>query len=412
MVYLSAIVLRLPPMASRRSVLLTQPESARSPRLPFRQQAPRTCLESTLNTYKKHRGRRFHLLSIANPSLCFLTLTKCKFSNSFVLISIQNAGGVPSPSSPLSEKLGHILSHLVLPVRPVVSALGTPVVERMAYALAGKNFGEAVRGAAVFPWARAGGDVDITGGNLLVKPRIAHIREVIDRIVEIKIVVEHPVHEISQVVHAGHGETPLDHVGMLEERVSRMIRPERCAHRGDGDSLRLAVVPDEGNHLLAQIGVEHRLHVAAVKRVRALVIETFTIDGIRGKEFDSSCVNEIRERSDHALAFELQFIPRAGRKPQQWRAPVAVNSHAKLNAQPRRMPAVIFAFHPCPLASCGGRESMPAMSKPGNEFEPCRKAIARNKMKCAETRRGATNSWPHLQLQPPAGRTRNTFLIP
>jgi len=33
---------------------------------------------------------------------------------------------------------------------------------------------------------------------------------------------------------------------------------------------------------------------------------------------------------------------------------------------------------------------MPAMPKPGNEFEPCRKAIARNKMKCAETRRGAT----------------------
>src|SRR6266704_7107060 len=81
-------------MAARRPVLLSHPESARSPRLSFRQQAPRTSLESTLNTYKKHRGRRFHLLSIANPSLCFLTLTKCKFSNSFVLISIQNAGGV------------------------------------------------------------------------------------------------------------------------------------------------------------------------------------------------------------------------------------------------------------------------------------------------------------------------------
>src|SRR3989441_610473 len=119
-------------MASRRPVLLSHPESARSPRLPFRQQAPRTCLESTLNTCKKHRGRRSHLLSIANPSLCFLTLTKCKFSNSFVLISIQIAGGAPSPRSLLSEKLGHILPHLVLPVRPVVAALGTPVVERMA----------------------------------------------------------------------------------------------------------------------------------------------------------------------------------------------------------------------------------------------------------------------------------------
>src|SRR6266704_1646625 len=231
-------------MTPRRPVLLNHSESLRLSQLPFsKQAAPRTYsestlakayqnkelglpLESTLNTYKKHRGRRPHLLSIANPPLCFLTLTKCKFSNSFVLISIQIAGGAPSPRRPLSEKLGHILPHLVPPVRPVVTALGTPVVERMAYALAGKNFGEAVRGAAVLPGARAGGDVDIARGNLLLKPQIAHIREVIDRIVEIKIVVEHPVHEISQVVHAGHGETPLDHVGMFEERVSCMIRPE------------------------------------------------------------------------------------------------------------------------------------------------------------------------------------------
>src|SRR6266571_2970235 len=86
-------------MAARRPILLNHSESLRPPQLPFcKQAAPRTYSESTLNTYKKHRGRRPHLLSIANAPLCFLTLTKCKFSNSFVLISIQNAGGVPSPS--------------------------------------------------------------------------------------------------------------------------------------------------------------------------------------------------------------------------------------------------------------------------------------------------------------------------
>src|SRR5713101_7367887 len=108
-------------MTSRRPVLLNHPASLRPTHIPFLTQTPRTCLESTRDTYKKHRGRRSHLLSIPNPFLCFLTLTKCKFSNSFVLISIQNAGGAPSPRSPLSEKLGNILPHLVLPVRPVVS---------------------------------------------------------------------------------------------------------------------------------------------------------------------------------------------------------------------------------------------------------------------------------------------------
>src|SRR5260370_16737512 len=172
-------------MPSRRPVLLNQSQSLHPPQLLFcKQAAPRTYLESTLakayqnkelglplestlNTYKKHRGRRSHLLSIANPSLCFLTLTKCKFSNSFVLISIQNAGGAPSPRSPLSEKLAHILPHLLLPARPSLSALGTPVVQRMAYALAGKNFGEAVRGAPVFPSAPARGHFAIASGTLL-----------------------------------------------------------------------------------------------------------------------------------------------------------------------------------------------------------------------------------------------------
>src|SRR5205807_10452836 len=57
----------------------------------------------------------------------------------------------------------------------------------------------------------------------LVKPRVAHVCEVIDGIVEIKVVVVHAVHEIAQIVDAGHGEAALDDVGMFEERDRKSV---------------------------------------------------------------------------------------------------------------------------------------------------------------------------------------------
>src|SRR6266849_6407951 len=173
-----------------------------------------------------------------------------------------------------SEKLGDVFAHLVFPVGPVVATLGAPVVQRMADAFAGKNFGEAVGRPAVFPLARTSGDVNVARGDLFVEPGIAHVGEVIDGVVEIKIVVVHAVHEISHVIHARHGEAPLNDIGVLEERVCGMVRAKGSAHRGDGDAGRLAVVPDEGNDFFAEIGVKNRLDVATMKRMRALIIET------------------------------------------------------------------------------------------------------------------------------------------
>src|ERR1700738_4949101 len=97
-----------------------------------------------------------------------------------------------------SEQTGDVFAHLVLPIRPVVAAFGAPVVQRMANAFGGEDFGEAVGGAGIFPLAGAGGDVNIAGGELAEEPGIAQVSEVVDGIVEIKIVVVHPVHEIFQ----------------------------------------------------------------------------------------------------------------------------------------------------------------------------------------------------------------------
>src|SRR6266481_2036120 len=243
------------------------------------------------------------------------------------------------------KQFSYVLPHLVLPVGPVVAALGPPVVERMADALAGENLGEPVGRAAVLPLARSRADVNVASRKLAEEPRIAQIRKIIDRIVEVEIVIVHSVHEILHVINAGHGEAALDGVGVLEEGVSGVIRAERCAHGGNSDALGLAIVPDEWNDFLAQVGIKHRLDVAAMKRVRALVVKAEAIDGIDGEQLHFSVVDEIRERSDHALAFELPFIARAGGKTEKRRAPVAENDDAELEAHPWGMPAVKFAFH-------------------------------------------------------------------
>src|SRR5204863_9683894 len=128
-------------------------------------------------------------------------------------------------------KLGDVLAHLVFPIRPVVAALRTPVVERVADPLAGENFREAVGGPAVLPGTRTGADVNVATGDLLIEPGIAGVREVIDGTVEIKIVVVHAVDEVPHIGDPGHLEASLDDVGMLEEAVRGVVRAERRAHR-------------------------------------------------------------------------------------------------------------------------------------------------------------------------------------
>jgi hypothetical protein len=62
-----------------------------------------------------------------------------------------------------SIEFGDVGAHLVFPVGPVVAALGTPVVYRVADVFGVEYFGEAIGGAALLPLARAGDEVDVAG---------------------------------------------------------------------------------------------------------------------------------------------------------------------------------------------------------------------------------------------------------
>src|SRR6266550_5484734 len=162
---------------------------------------------------------------------CGLTMTRSSKKATTSSNTSASPEDVLSPRKSDSEKLGDVLAHLVFPVRPVVAALRAPVVERVADPLAGENFREAVGGPAVLPGTRTGADVNVATGDLLIEPGIAGVREVIDGIVEIKIVVVHPIHEVPHIVDSGHREAALDDVGMLEEAVRGVVRAERRAHR-------------------------------------------------------------------------------------------------------------------------------------------------------------------------------------
>src|SRR6266481_9593361 len=135
-----------------------------------------------------------------------------------------------------------------------------------------------------------------------------------------------------------------------------MVRAEGSAHGRDDDACRLAVVPDEGNDFFTQTGVENGLDVAAMKRMRTFIVKAEAIDGIDGEQFYSSSVNEIREGPDHTLAFELHLVAGTGGKAQQRRTVMAIDDHTELDAEPRRVPAVVFAFHPLPLVDYGERK--------------------------------------------------------
>src|SRR5579864_1056293 len=267
---------------------------------------------------------------------------------------------LPDSQGVISEQPAYIFPHLMLPIRPVVPAFRTPVVQRMPNPFARKDLRQTIGRSAILPLPGSCTNVDVARGQLPQDPWIVEVSEVIHGIVEIKIVVVHPVHEIPDVIHAGHGKASLDHVGMLEERIGGVIGAERRAHGRNRYPGALTIVPNEGNDFLAKVGIKNGLHVASVKWMRAFVIKTESVDGIDAKEFYFSALDKISQRPDHALTFKLRLVACAGRKPENRLTPVPVDNDAHIEAQPRRVPAVIFAFHNVLLASRAGRESMPA----------------------------------------------------
>ena len=89
-----------------------------------------------------------------------------------------------------------------MPVGPVVAAFRTPVVQVMSDASVPQYLRHSIGGPAVLPWTGAGHEADVATGVLVEKPRIMLVGHVVDRVIEVEVVVVPSVHGIAHVVDA------------------------------------------------------------------------------------------------------------------------------------------------------------------------------------------------------------------
>ena len=95
-----------------------------------------------------------------------------------------------------------VLPHLVMPVRPFVPAFRAPVVEMMRNAAIPEDLGHSIGRAAVLPRTAAGNESDVATRVLVEIPGVTLVGHVVHRVIEIEIVVVHPVHRIPHVIDA------------------------------------------------------------------------------------------------------------------------------------------------------------------------------------------------------------------
>ena len=89
-----------------------------------------------------------------------------------------------------------------MPVGPFVPAFWAPVVQMMRYSAALEHLRHSVGRSAVFPRTTAGREVDVAALVLVEKRGVVLVRHIVDRIIEVEVVVIHPVHGIPQIVNA------------------------------------------------------------------------------------------------------------------------------------------------------------------------------------------------------------------
>ena len=150
-----------------------------------------------------------------------------------------------------------------------------------------ENLRHSVGRPAVLPRTTAGHEPDVATGVLVEIPWVTLVGHIVHRIVEVEVVVIHAVHGVPHIVNARERVAALHVIGMLEERIGRVIGTERCAQCGNSDARRLALRVDKRENLLRQIGVVLRLHPAPVEGVRSFVCERIALHAVDAEDSDS-----------------------------------------------------------------------------------------------------------------------------
>src|SRR6267378_7427899 len=95
-----------------------------------------------------------------------------------------------------------VLPHLVMPVGPFVPALRAPVVQMMSNAAVPEDLGHSVGRPAVLPRTTASHEPDVATCVVMEIPRVTLVGHIVDRVIEIEVVVIHAVHRIPHIVDA------------------------------------------------------------------------------------------------------------------------------------------------------------------------------------------------------------------
>src|ERR1044071_1626785 len=241
--------------------------------------------------------------------------------------------------------LSDVFPHLVMPVGPFVPALRAPVVQMMSDAAAPENLRHLVGRPAVLPRTTAGHEPDVATRVLMEQPGVTHVSHIVDRVIEIEVIVIHAVHRIPQVVNARERVAALHVIGMLEQSVARMIGAERGAESGHPDARRLALRVDERENFVSYIGVVLRLHPAPVEGMRALVIERIALHAVDAEDSDASRVDVRAECANHTLTFLLPLVAHASGEGEDGRTVVAVNCDAHVPVETVRVPSLMVTMH-------------------------------------------------------------------
>jgi hypothetical protein len=182
-----------------------------------------------------------------------------------------------------------------------VTALRALVVQIMSNAAVPEDLGHSIGRPAVLPRTTAGHESDVAIRVLVEIPGITLVGHVVDRVIEVEVVVVHPVHRVAHVVDARERVAALHMVGMLGESVGRVISTERCAQRGDRDPRGLALGVDERENFIRHLGVVLRLHPTAVERMRSLVCERIALHAVDAEDSDAPLLQVRAESAKHAL---------------------------------------------------------------------------------------------------------------
>jgi hypothetical protein len=241
--------------------------------------------------------------------------------------------------------LADVFPHLVMPVRPFVPAFRAPVVQVMSNAAIPEDIGHSVGRAAVLPRTTARHESDVATRVLMEIPGVTLVGHIVHRVIEIEVVVVHPVHRIPHIVDARERVAAFHVVGMLEEGVGRVIGAERCAQRGNPDARRLALGVDERENFVRHVSVVLSLHPAPMKGVRSLVIERIALHAVDAEDADAALVDVRSESANHALTFHLPFVAAAGRKSEDGPAVIAVNGDAHVPTDTVRVPTLMVTMH-------------------------------------------------------------------